>query len=236
MFLLFTSTFTHMVIAGIDSAETGGNLANLMFSLCLIFCGVLAQPSDFPRFWIFMYRISPFTYMVSGMLSVGLANSVVQCAENELIHFDPRPNQTCGEYIADWTTAAGGRMQNPEATSDCNFCAIEDTNVFLASISSDYSNAWRNFGILWAYVIFNIGAALALYYLVRMPKPKKEKGDKKEVGGHKGAVKEEKLDQPSHVGSSRNSNADGEKGVETARYASITGTNTPPAQEISEKA
>jgi hypothetical protein len=69
-----------------------------------------------------------------------------------------------------------------------------------------------------------------------MPKPKKEKGDKKEVGGHKGAVKEEKLDQPSHVGSSRNSNADGEKGVETARYASITGTNTPPAQEISEKA
>lgn len=38
-FLLFTSTFSTMVIAGMDSAETGGNLANLMFSLCLIFCG-----------------------------------------------------------------------------------------------------------------------------------------------------------------------------------------------------
>jgi ATP-binding cassette subfamily G (WHITE) protein 2 (PDR) len=146
MFLLFTSTFTHMIIAGIDSAETGGNIANLMFSLCLIFCGVLAQPSTFPRFWIFMYRVSPFTYMVSGLLSVGLANSSVQCAENELIHFDPREGETCGEYIATWKALAGGQIRNPEATSNCDYCAIEDTNVFLRSISSDYGTAWRNFG------------------------------------------------------------------------------------------
>lgn len=38
-FLLFTSTFTDMVIAGIDTAETAGNVGNLMFSLTLIFCG-----------------------------------------------------------------------------------------------------------------------------------------------------------------------------------------------------
>lgn len=57
-FLLFTSTFATMVIAGIDTAETGGNIANLMFSLCLVFCGVLASQSSLPRFWIFMYRVS----------------------------------------------------------------------------------------------------------------------------------------------------------------------------------
>lgn len=38
-FLMFTSSFAHMVIAGIDSAETGGNVAGMMFSLCMIFCG-----------------------------------------------------------------------------------------------------------------------------------------------------------------------------------------------------
>jgi hypothetical protein len=90
------------------------------------------------------------------------------------------------------------------------------------------------YSILWVYVIFNIFGALALYYLLRMPKPKKEKGDKKEVG----AVNEEKVDEPSHVGSSsrRDSDAEqhGEKNAETARYASITGATTPP-QEISEK-
>ena len=38
-FLMFTSTFAHLVIAGVDTAETGANIANLLFSLCLIFCG-----------------------------------------------------------------------------------------------------------------------------------------------------------------------------------------------------
>jgi ATP-binding cassette subfamily G (WHITE) protein 2 (PDR) len=146
MFLIFTSTFTHMVIAGVDSAENGGNIANLMFTLCLLFCGVLAQPSDFPRFWIFMYRLSPFTYLVSGMLSVGLANSSVQCAARELISFQPRSGSTCGEYMKAYTSFAGGFLVDDNATSDCQFCSISDTNVFLKSISSDYSQAWRNFG------------------------------------------------------------------------------------------
>lgn len=39
LFLLFTSTFSSMVIAGIEQAETGGNVAQLLFSLCLVFCG-----------------------------------------------------------------------------------------------------------------------------------------------------------------------------------------------------
>jgi ATP-binding cassette subfamily G (WHITE) protein 2 (PDR) len=39
MFYLFTSTFTSMVIAGVDSAENGGNIAQLAFALTLLFCG-----------------------------------------------------------------------------------------------------------------------------------------------------------------------------------------------------
>lgn len=57
VFLFFTSTFAHMVIAGIPSAETGGNVANIAFSLTLIFCGVLVAPNALPGFWIFMYRV-----------------------------------------------------------------------------------------------------------------------------------------------------------------------------------
>jgi ABC-type multidrug transport system permease subunit len=39
LFLMFTSTFSSMMIAGIDQPETGSNIAQLMFSLCLIFNG-----------------------------------------------------------------------------------------------------------------------------------------------------------------------------------------------------
>lgn len=42
-FLLFTSTFAHMCIAAIETAETGGNIANMLFSLMLIFCGYVEQ-------------------------------------------------------------------------------------------------------------------------------------------------------------------------------------------------
>lgn len=39
IFLMFTSTFSSMIIAGIEQPETGSNIAQLMFSLCLIFNG-----------------------------------------------------------------------------------------------------------------------------------------------------------------------------------------------------
>jgi len=174
-FLLFTSTFTNMVIAAISTAETGGNIANLMFSMTLIFCGVLASPKVFPRFWIFMYRVSPFTYLVDAMLSTGVANTKVVCAANELLHFQPPADQTCGEYMSIYMSTAGGQLLNPSATSNCSFCALESTNQFLASISSSYDLRWRNFGILWAFIVFNAVMALVLYWLFRVPKSSKIK-------------------------------------------------------------
>lgn len=49
-FLFFASTFAHMCIAAIDTAETAGNMGNLLFSLSLLFCGVLATPATFPGY------------------------------------------------------------------------------------------------------------------------------------------------------------------------------------------
>jgi len=171
-FLLFTSTFTTMVVAAIETAETAGNIAQLMFSLCLVFCGVLASPSVFPHFWIFMYRVSPFTYLVDAMLSVGVANTAVVCAANELRHFDPPSGQTCIQYLQDYISGpfGGGYLINNSSTTDCSYCSLGSTNQFLAEVSSNYAYRWRNFGILWAFIIFNAFAAVFLYWLVRVPK------------------------------------------------------------------
>jgi len=180
-FLLFASTFTNMIIAGIADAETGGNIANLMFSLCLIFCGVIASPSTFPRFWIFMYRLSPFTYLVSGMLSVGLAGNEITCAENELIEFSPPSGQTCQTYMTEWFVGgAPGRLEEGSGSSEtlCRFCSYTNTDVFLDQINSSYDDRWRNFGILWAFIIFNVFAAIGLYWLARVPKKASKKKEK----------------------------------------------------------
>ncbi|KAE8348673.1 ABC-2 type transporter-domain-containing protein [Aspergillus coremiiformis] len=174
-FLLFTSTFAHMMIAGIELAETGGNLANLIFSLCLIFCGVLATPQALPGFWIFMYRVSPFTYLISGMLSTGVGRTKAICESIEFLHLTPPPNTTCGTYMSDYISRAGGYLEDNNATGSCSFCQISSTDTFLAQVSSYYEDRWRNFGIMWAFIVFNIAAAVFIYWLARVPKGKRTK-------------------------------------------------------------
>ncbi|RBQ82100.1 hypothetical protein VDGD_09104 [Verticillium dahliae] len=172
IFLLFTSTFTDFIIAGFETAEAGANIANVLFMLCLIFCGVLANPDTLPGFWIFMYRVSPFTYIVAGMLSVAVANTNVVCADNELLSIVPPSGESCSDYLGPWMEQFGGYLTDAtiNSTSECQMCTMDKTNTFLNSLNIDYADRWRNFGIGWAFIIFNVFAALGLYWLARVPK------------------------------------------------------------------
>ncbi|KAH8670380.1 ATP-binding cassette transporter [Tricladium varicosporioides] len=156
--LLFSCTFAHMCISFADTADSGGNAANFLFVLIFFFCGVLATPDALPHFWIFLYRLSPLSYWVSAILSTGLANVEVHCAPNEFTTFAPPGGLTCGE---------------PNSESQCKYCKIKDTNIFLEGMGIRYADRWRNFGIMWVFIAFNIVAALVLYWAVRMPEGRK---------------------------------------------------------------
>ncbi|CCF44474.1 ABC transporter [Colletotrichum higginsianum] len=104
----------------------------------------------------------------------GLANSQVTCSSNEYIHFNPPANETCEDYMSNYIGAMGGYLEDPTARTDCSFCSIENTNAFLTSISSNFDNRWRDFGIGMVYIFVNIFAALGLYWLLRMPKGRKK--------------------------------------------------------------
>ncbi|KAK2624440.1 hypothetical protein QTJ16_006390 [Diplocarpon rosae] len=176
-FLMFTSTFAHMMISGLETADGAGGIGSLLFTLCLIFCGVLVAPDAIPRFWIFMYRVSPFSYLVAGMIGTGLANVDVTCSDIEYLFVEPANNLTCGEYFASYIDSSGGYLTNPEATTRCQFCSVADTNTLLHGLGIDYSTRWRDFGLLWVYIFFNVGMALFMYWWLRVPKPSKK--DKK---------------------------------------------------------
>lgn len=74
--------------------------------------------------------------------------------------------------MAKHISTAGGYLLDSTAMSNCQYCKVKETNVYLAGIQADYSTRWRNFGIMGAYVAFNVAGALVLYWLVRMPKGK----------------------------------------------------------------
>ncbi|KAK2812215.1 GTPase-activating protein [Emmonsiellopsis sp. PD_5] len=168
-FFIFASTFAHMVIAGLPDAETAGNVATTLFSMVLIFNGVMQTPRALPGFWVFMWRVSPLTYTVGGLAATGLSGREVRCAENEFAIFDPPPGTNCGEYLAKYIEAgAPGRLYNPDATAGCHYCPMRNADQFLSSSEIYWSQRWRNFGLGWAYIGFNVFAAVMLYYMVRV--------------------------------------------------------------------
>ncbi|TKW57159.1 ATP-dependent permease PDR15, partial [Colletotrichum tanaceti] len=139
---------------------------------------ILSGPKQLPRFWIFMYRVNPFTYVVEGFLGTSLANAAVRCADNEYVTFASPAAQTCGQYLANYIAVRGGYLSDPNAGNgaQCQYCALANTNAFLSSIGVEFGHRWRNFGFLWIYTIFNLAMAALIYWLVRMPKKSRVKG------------------------------------------------------------
>lgn len=176
LFMLLTSTFAHLCIAGISSEEAAGNIANVLGLLLLLFCGVIATPQVMPGFWIFMYRCNPFTYLVDGLMATALARAPASCAANELLVFQPESGGgTCGQYMAPYINVYGGMLSNPNATENCQYCRITETDTFLSAVNIDFSLVWRNWGILWAFIVFNAVGAVLLYWIFRVPKKTSKK-------------------------------------------------------------
>ena len=126
-----------------------------------------------------MRSSSPFTYLVEGLLTVGIANAPVVCAKSEYLHFSAPSGKTCQQYLEPFISKAGGYLLN-NSTSECQFCSLDNTNTFLELASISFDHRWRDFGILFVYIIFNIFAATAIYWLARMPKGKKFQGKNKD--------------------------------------------------------
>ncbi|PHH82185.1 hypothetical protein CDD82_6743 [Ophiocordyceps australis] len=77
---------------------------------------------------------------------------------------------TCGQYLAPMLARSVGRLQNPDDTSQCRFCAVTKADQLLSDSRIYWHDRWRNYGIFWAFIAFNIFMAAALYYVFRVQK------------------------------------------------------------------
>ncbi|KAL6452790.1 CDR1 Pleiotropic ABC efflux transporter of multiple drugs CDR1 [Candida maltosa Xu316] len=177
-FYVYASSLGHLCISFSEIPENAANLAVMLFTMCLNFCGILATKDSLPRFWIFMYTFNPFTYLVQAILSNGLANTFVRCSSYEYVSILPPSGQTCESFLTPYTEMAGGYfLSNTDGT--CSFCQMDSTNDFLRSVNAVYSERWRNFGIFIGFIAFNIILTVVFYWLARVPKGTREKKHKK---------------------------------------------------------
>ncbi|KAH7110041.1 ABC-2 type transporter-domain-containing protein [Dactylonectria estremocensis] len=167
---IYASSFAHMTIAAMPDAQTAASIVILLSLMSSIFSGVLQTPTALPGFWIFMYRVSPFTYWIGGIVSTALHGRQITCSVKETSEFNPPSGSTCGEYLEPFLQEAPGTLQNPNARELCRYCSVRTADQYLAAFQIYWSDRWRNYGIFWAYIWFNIMMAIVLYYFFRVKK------------------------------------------------------------------
>lgn len=167
---IYASAFAQMTISAMPDAQTAASIVTILTIMSTLFNGVLQTPEALPGFWIFMYRLSPFTYWIGGIVATELHGRPVRCSSQEASIFDPPSGLTCGQYLAPFLQKAPGYLSNPGATSNCSYCTISNADQYMAGSQIYWSNRWRNYGIMWAYIAFDIAVAVLVYYLFRVRK------------------------------------------------------------------
>ncbi|TGO64532.1 hypothetical protein BOTNAR_0087g00120 [Botryotinia narcissicola] len=169
-FFLFSSTFSQMLGTIMPDPATGVNISALLYTLSLIFCGILVPITSLPKFWIFMYRSTPVTYLSSSLLSTGLSGITIVCAPNEILHIVPPSPLTCAQYLSSYLLTSPAHLLTPESLTVCDICPVGNTNMLLASVGVYYEHRWRDLAISWVYSGVNVGGALGLYWMARVPR------------------------------------------------------------------
>ncbi|KAF7594206.1 hypothetical protein BBP40_009910 [Aspergillus hancockii] len=140
-------------------------LVPCFFIFVVIFCGVLVPYTAMVHFWrSWMYWLTPFNYLLEGFLGVVTHNVPVQCVSREESHFSPPPGETCQSYAGPFAQQAGGYVRDA-GNGLCSYCQYSTGDEFAKNFNVFYSHKWRDYGIFWAYVIFNFAAVYAFSWL-----------------------------------------------------------------------
>jgi ATP-binding cassette subfamily G (WHITE) protein 2 (SNQ2) len=157
-----------MVVYISPDAASASSITAVLFSFMIAFCGVMQPASEMPTFWTFMYKLSPYTYFIQCFMAITLHDRPVVCKPQEFNVFQPPTALTCQQYAGPFVANTAGYLNNPNATSDCQYCQLSVGDDYLATLGIKYSYRWRNIGFICAYILFNVYAMGLLYYLFRV--------------------------------------------------------------------
>lgn len=64
--------------------------------------------------------------------------------------------------MAPFLTYGPGALYNPSATKDCQYCRYSAGDQYLKLLDMSWNDKWRNFGLMWVYCVFNVGAMVVV--------------------------------------------------------------------------
>jgi ABC-type multidrug transport system permease subunit len=166
-FEMWISTFGQAIAALAPNPQTASILTTLFASFVVAFNGVLQPLSRLVKFWHWMYYLSPYTWLIGGMMSTAVHGVPISCATKEISHFSPPSGQTCSEYAGAFARMRG-HLLNPDAIADCMYCRYANSDEYLRTLNINYNDHWRNMGLMAVYVVFNMTMAFVFFYLAKV--------------------------------------------------------------------
>ncbi|KAK6725417.1 hypothetical protein SNK04_004222 [Fusarium graminearum] len=164
LFQLFITSWGQWIAAMSADASMAANIMPFFVIAAELFNGILQPASLMPAIWHYtLYYVGPFTYWISGIVTMILPRIAVQCADSELIRFNAPSNTTCGAYAQDWMDTTKGYLADPDATSSCGYCQYASGEEYLSTLQVEASDAWPYFAI---FVLFNVTNYLSVYLWV----------------------------------------------------------------------
>ncbi|KAH7330366.1 ABC-2 type transporter-domain-containing protein [Rhexocercosporidium sp. MPI-PUGE-AT-0058] len=154
---LFSVTLGQMVAAITPSPFISALLNPFIIITFALFCGVTIPKPQIPKFWrAWLYQLDPFTRLIGGMVVTELHDRSVTCTNSELQRFSSPSGQNCGDYMADFFQTGGPGYIVSNVTSACEYCAYKVGDQFYSGLGFEFSNRWRDLGILIAFIGSNL--------------------------------------------------------------------------------
>ena len=112
-----------------------------------------------------MYWLTPFKYLLEGLLGLVTHGQPVQCADSEMARFPAPPSQTCDSYAGPYIAQAGGYVTT---MSDglCGICQYANGDEFAASFNVYYRVSLRPNPLHLTYANGIISVHLAGLWLI----------------------------------------------------------------------
>ena len=93
-------------------------------------------------------RVSINFILPSLTLRSGLS---ITCRPDEFSVFNPPSGQTCQQWAGDFVNSFGGYLNNPNATSSCEYCQYSVGDQYFTPLNIRYENRWRDVWILFCF-------------------------------------------------------------------------------------
>ncbi|KKF95265.1 ABC transporter G family member 11 [Ceratocystis platani] len=141
------TAFFRLCGAAFPTFDAASKVSGFIISMVSTYAGFMIPKPDMHPWFVWMYWINPLSYSFEALLANEFHGDVIQCVGSNLVPSGP---EYAGTNVGSCTGIRGAQAGSTTLTGD----------QYLAAMSYQHKNIWRNFGILWAWSALFVGMTI----------------------------------------------------------------------------